>query len=326
MTEISRPWSGTVIGDAGPYTDQNWRDAWEQMLARGSPNLGVLRSSYSDFLATGAASPIAIAAGAAMINGLYYESDSSVNITVPTPVGATRIDRVVLRKTWATQQARLTRIAGVEGAGVPPALTQVDGNTWDIPLWIASITVGGVITLTDERRYIGPFDGLLSQGYPYNTVYNSANEEVMAEWTIPAGTMGTNGQARFHITAQLEITGALTNTTFRYYFGNQLFSAVHGSGGTLPKTFFLYFFLDVMNANAQNLQTAFGRYFARDGSVATLAPGVLGGAQADQGGYTVAGVITSADVVMRLTAQMSVANVASGWKLSQARCWIKEGI
>jgi hypothetical protein len=48
---------------------------------------------------------------------------------------------------------RVTRVAGTEGGGVP-AITQSDGTTWDVPLYQATITTGGAITLTDERSFV----------------------------------------------------------------------------------------------------------------------------------------------------------------------------
>jgi hypothetical protein len=68
------------------------------------------------------------------------------------PTGATRIDRIVLRASWAAQTVRITRIAGVENDDAP-ALTQTPGTTYDIPLAQVSITTGGVITITDERVF-----------------------------------------------------------------------------------------------------------------------------------------------------------------------------
>jgi hypothetical protein len=51
-----------------------------------------------------------------------------------------------------TRTVRITRIAGIEGAGAP-AITQTAGTTWDIPLAQVSITTGGAITLTDQRTF-----------------------------------------------------------------------------------------------------------------------------------------------------------------------------
>ncbi len=116
---------------------------------------GVLYGIGNNLAVTGAASPVAVNTGSALVYGIWYENDASANVTIPTPASNPRIDRVVLRASWAAQTVRITRIAGTEAASpTAPALTQVANTTWDIPLYQVRITTGGVITLTDERTYI----------------------------------------------------------------------------------------------------------------------------------------------------------------------------
>lgn len=152
MAEISLPWSGTITGDAGPYSDDDWSDMYRKLFTIDRTTQGVLLHYENEIEITGGTSPISINTGAAIVDGKFYENDSSANIVVPTPAVSTRIDRIVLRKSWTAQTVRMTRIEGIEGGGVP-ALTQNDGTTWDIPLYQVSITTGGNITLTDERSY-----------------------------------------------------------------------------------------------------------------------------------------------------------------------------
>lgn len=113
---------------------------------------GVLRGYLGELAVTGATSPIAVAAGAAMVAGFWYLSDASTNVTVSTPTTATRIDALVLRANYLTRTVRLTLIAGTEG-GAAPALVRVVNETWDIHLCNVTITTGGVITLTDRRSF-----------------------------------------------------------------------------------------------------------------------------------------------------------------------------
>jgi len=151
--EFSLPWGGIVIGDAGPYTDDDWSDVWRKLFTVDRTAQGVLRN-YGNMLAvSGIVSPVSVATGAAVVDGKYFENDAALNVVVPTPAVLTRIDRIVVRKDFANQTARVTRVAGVEGAGAP-ALVQIDGVTWDIPLAQASITIAAAITLTDERVFI----------------------------------------------------------------------------------------------------------------------------------------------------------------------------
>lgn len=154
MSELSFPWGGIILGDAvqAPYTDDAWSDLWRLVFTTDRTVEGVIRSYLNTLQVSGTSSPLNVATGAAVVDGKIYINSGAVALAVSTPGGATRLDYVVLRKDWAAQTVRITLIAGVEGGGAP-ALTQVDGTTWDIPLALLSTTVGGVITVTDERNY-----------------------------------------------------------------------------------------------------------------------------------------------------------------------------
>ena len=161
MTERSRPWSGTVTGDAGPYTDDQWTDVWATLLGPTVATEGVFIGQLDDFLLSSiVASPISVERGRALVDGTWYESDADESIVIPTPAGNPRIDRLVLRKDWALQTIRLTRIAGAEAASpTPPALVQIDGTTWDLPLHQVRVTTGGVINHErDDRVFLGQYE------------------------------------------------------------------------------------------------------------------------------------------------------------------------
>lgn len=115
---------------------------------------GVFPNHLNELVVAGTATPVTVATGAAIVYGIPYLNSVSENVTIPTPAAQTRIDRIVLRASWAAQTVRITRIAGAEG-GSAPAMTQTPSTTWDFPLAQVSITTGGVITVTDERAYIG---------------------------------------------------------------------------------------------------------------------------------------------------------------------------
>lgn len=162
MVERSLPWDGTSIGHAigiAPY-DAATEFASILRYVSGSE---VKTNKSGVFFATSASlqvtsvgtSPVAVAAGAAIVYGTIYENTASFNVAIPTPAGSTRIDRIVLRKTWAAQTVVITRIAGTEGAGAP-TLHQTAGVDWDEPLAQVSITTGGVITITDQRENAEP--------------------------------------------------------------------------------------------------------------------------------------------------------------------------
>jgi hypothetical protein len=164
MTERSRFWDGTTVGDAAtdaPYDAptefarvmRSLNPAVEQSAHKGGVTNGA--SGYVGYNATAPGGGVArIATGLGSNTGTWHESDANVDIAIPTPAGATRIDRIVLRKSWASQTVRITRIAGAEGGGVP-AITQTLGTTWDVPLWQVQCTTGGVITFpADERVFL----------------------------------------------------------------------------------------------------------------------------------------------------------------------------
>lgn len=169
MVERSRPWDGIVTGDAGPYSFDQWTDVWKTR-APTIASQGVFLNQLNGLDLSGLpVSPVDIASGRALVNGIWYESDASIALAIPTPGANPRVDRIVLRADWLLQTVRLFRLAGAEAAApVPPALVQIDGTTWDLPVWQVHITVGGVITFfRDERAFIGqyepsePTDGLV---------------------------------------------------------------------------------------------------------------------------------------------------------------------
>jgi hypothetical protein len=151
MTQTSYPWAGEVTGDAGPYTDDQWTDMFRKFFLRDRDVEGIIPGYLNGLHVTGVASPVAVNTGGAIVDGKFYENDASVNVTVPTPAAQTRVDLIVLEKDFAAQTVRIARHAGSEGAGAPSP-TQTDGTTWEIVLAEASITTGGVITLTDRRK------------------------------------------------------------------------------------------------------------------------------------------------------------------------------
>lgn len=124
---------------------------------------GVLRANawgLNTLAVSGTSSPVSIATGAAVVNGKLFRVTAAETEAIATPSVSTRIDRIVLQidYTATPEAASIERVAGVEG-GAAPAVTQTDGTTWQISLAQCSITTGGVITVTDERAYLG--DGVL---------------------------------------------------------------------------------------------------------------------------------------------------------------------
>lgn len=220
MTERSRPWSGTVTGDAGPYSDDQWTDVWKQFaptIAREGVFLGQLNELD---LSSVAATPVSVASGRALVNGIWYESDAAESIAIPTPGANPRVDRLTLRADWALQTVRLFRLAGAEAASpVPAALVQIDGTTWDLPLWQVHATTGGVLTFfRDERSFIGQYE----PGAPTDAFAILESEMHVGSATISASFSG--------IPWSVEITGSYTITPMTTVAGGAVNFNATGAG------------------------------------------------------------------------------------------------
>lgn len=159
MAQSSLPWDGEILGDCGPYSADVWDNMMEETLLGGlAASEGVIASVASELLpATGGTVSVTVAAGRAIVKGKYHKNTATVTVPIPTPgAGHARIDRVVARSSWAAQTVRITRIPGVDDSGVPPAIVQSDGVTWDLMICQAAIDDAGNIVITDERDFVHP--------------------------------------------------------------------------------------------------------------------------------------------------------------------------
>lgn len=150
MGEKSVFWTTGATGDGtNPYT-QAELFSW----LRRTFSQGVHKGSENELNASVSAPNVNIATGAAICYGIPYINDATVPVNIPTPGSQERHDRIVLRADWTAQTVRIYRIAGTEGAGTPPAITENAGTIWDLKLWHVKCTTGGAITLeTDEREW-----------------------------------------------------------------------------------------------------------------------------------------------------------------------------
>jgi len=156
MTSKSMIWTTNNTGD-GP-TAGYATDRWQEMLRTLStidPTLYyIVLNRGGEYAVSGTVSPVTVQAGEAWVNGRYANDDASQTVAVPTPTTATRIDRIILRSDGTAQTIRVVRLAGVEGSGTPPTLTQ-NSTTYEVSLAKVTITTGGAITLVDERGWLG---------------------------------------------------------------------------------------------------------------------------------------------------------------------------
>lgn len=143
MTEISRPWTGATIGDAGPYSADQWAHLQRNAMGFNDPDSAPLLGSGAApevGLTVAATSPasagVRVFAGSALVQGTYYETDATVTLAIAANAsGNPRIDTIILRKDFTLQTIRLAVLQGTPGATpVAPALTQSDGVMWESPL------------------------------------------------------------------------------------------------------------------------------------------------------------------------------------------------
>lgn len=145
---------GAAAGYTEAQTTEFFGDMFTPSMTAGPHTAeGVVPRVLGELAVTASSGQAFVASGRMIGEGYAYKNTSALTIALPTPAANTRIDRIVLRvQHGTTRTARVTRIAGTEGAAAP-ALTQVAGTTWDIPLAQISVTTAGVITVTDQRSF-----------------------------------------------------------------------------------------------------------------------------------------------------------------------------
>jgi len=150
MAENSYPWFDDALGDAGPYTFQEWGTLYSHSQAQNLSNTGVLSGVLNSLEVTTTAVPpdsIHVNSGAAWVDGTYYINTASVDEVMPAAAAGAYL--TVLAKDWATQTVRVdTRIG---------ALTHDDGVLWEIPLAQFDLDAAGNVTNLVDTRKFAPF-------------------------------------------------------------------------------------------------------------------------------------------------------------------------
>lgn len=234
MAEYSMYWGGTVTGDASlaPYSDDEFSDNWRILFQQDRAVDGHIQTYLNKLVVTGAASPVTVATGSALVDGKMYVNDAPTTVVIPTPAVSTRYDRLVLRKNWVAQTVRLTRIAGVEGAGVPPAVTQIDGTTWDIPLYTVIITIAGAITLVDNRIYAAS---------PLTDIHPVCNGRITLTSATPVTTADVTAATTIYFTPYAGNKIALYDgSNWRVYNFSELSLSIAGYTASKPFDVFVY--------------------------------------------------------------------------------------
>jgi hypothetical protein len=156
MTERSFYWDGLSVGDAtlAPYTTNIWNVLiWKVLFQKDESVQSVIQDYLGELAVSGISGGVQVATGAALVNGTFYENTTALTLNITIPSSNPRIDRIVLRKTWADEEIRLAVLKGAEAASpTAPSLTQTEDDIWEVSLAIVFITTAGVITVTDEHK------------------------------------------------------------------------------------------------------------------------------------------------------------------------------
>lgn len=216
MSELSYFWAGVSVGDAQLNTDDIFTDVFGLFLTYDRRVDGIVDTGHPSYtgglIVNGGAGSVTLQTGVAMVDGKPYINTAALAIAIPTPAASTRIDRIVLRKDFALQTVRATRIAGVEGAGVPPAIVQIDGTTWDIALAQVSITTAAVISVTYEGRVIRT---PLGPGYQAATLATADSSHTALNWNSlgASGVKVTLGPGKWALSGMVRCKAQASNGT-----------------------------------------------------------------------------------------------------------------
>jgi hypothetical protein len=153
--EESILWTTNGVGDgAADITRAQWTDFFTMLFLRDKTAQGVA-PGYLSALAVSSTgnNNVRVASGGAVVRGFLYQSTANVDHVVSSPVADTGF-RAVLRADYDTQTVRSDIVMNTTGVTDPPALTQVELDTWEISLGTGTITSGGVISVTSAPTYL----------------------------------------------------------------------------------------------------------------------------------------------------------------------------
>lgn len=188
MAENSAFWLGSTLGDAasatgwsGPYSYTEYSDVVRRIM-EADDNQGFVVTGYNNNLEVTESSPAAMTVdldtGAANIRGMLYENTASNTLTINANAsGNPRIDRVVLRITFASQTIRAVVLEGTPAAAPSlPTLTQ-NSTTYEISLayiWVANGAASiGNEEIHDEREFFLTHSAINDYYGSSNIIYNS---------------------------------------------------------------------------------------------------------------------------------------------------------
>lgn len=210
--ERSQFWdtAGAVGDGADTYSAVQLREMLRALFTTDRyANEGVLAGVLNGLAVSGSTSPLTVATGNAVVQGIYYLNDAAKSITVTTPTTGTTGHRVVLQADWNARTVRAVLISSSDGTSAAPALTQQDNSKWEISLVTLTIDTAGAITLTDVRDFAH---------YASALVYRRQGGSSSAWATAGTTAYRVGGVKRQGGTATVSWTGSSTSDTLTVTF------------------------------------------------------------------------------------------------------------
>lgn len=235
MTEKSGFWNTEGVSPVGDqldgYNEIVWSDAASILAScSGFEGVGASLLNALEVIATDL-NEVTVDTGGAVVDGKWYKNDAGKAVVIPSAVGGgnTRIDRIVLRCSWAGYTVRIHRIAGTDAATpTAPAITQTSGTTYDITLAQVLVDTSGNCTVTDERviateektdtYYVIALDALadvvVADGLiNYSVLDDHDNYDVVRLWARLSVTSSSgNVVIRFYNVTKSQTVGSVTIT------------------------------------------------------------------------------------------------------------------
>lgn len=154
MTETSRPWGGTVLGDAAsaPYDDSEFSAMLRELTTADRTIESVVNTNLTNYsgllqVTNPSGTVVRVASGVAIVDGKMYYNNANIDFNASTVGG---YYRAILRKDFVAQTVRAALLGP---SGSEPALTQTDGVVWEVPLAYV-LNSGGSLIIVDERTYV----------------------------------------------------------------------------------------------------------------------------------------------------------------------------
>jgi hypothetical protein len=220
MAQFAFPLSNSPI-----QTTENW----SKMIGSWS-STGIVRSVLNELqvYADSTGMQVKVRAGAALIKGIYFESDAEVVLPISASDATNpRIDRVIVRLDLATENVELVILQGVPAVSpTAPAVTR-NATRWEVPLANVTVSANVVTIAADKIDDTRPHTGVtvpyftLSKGAvnvaSANTLtqipFDASNIINMSGFTVGASEITFNENGMYFIEMVCDMSGVSSDQT-----------------------------------------------------------------------------------------------------------------